>query len=319
MPGDNIVSTYLAEYPQANITCYNTNFEHYQNLKETNPTNAEYKFVAHYQTTIKHDLVVIAFPKSKNELCFTLAMITEYLSNNAQIIIVGEKNSGVQSSPKLTADFLQQCNKIDSARHCMLFTGQFNNIVKPFELEKWYKKYQVSIDDIELNIASLPGVFSQNHLDIGTALLLKNLPNKLHGKILDFGCGAGVIASFIGKKFSTAQLTLIDINALALASAEKTLEINQLAGHCFASNSLSKVNEKYDHVISNPPFHQGVKTNYQATETFLAGIRQYMSPKGNLSIVANSFLRYVPIMEKTIGKTVTKCKQSGFSIYYCQL
>jgi 16S rRNA (guanine1207-N2)-methyltransferase len=313
------LNIYLAEYPQANVTCYNTNFEDHQKLKQINPQQAQYKFVAHYQTTIKHDLVVIAFPKSKSELTFTLAMIAEYLSENAQIIIVVEKNSGIKSCPKLSTAFLQQCNKVDSARHCMLFTGQFNNRVKPFKLEAWFKHYQVNVEGIELNVASLPGVFSQDDLDIGTALLLKNLPSNLQGNILDFGCGAGVIASYIGKKYDNTLLTLIDINALALASAEKTLKLNQLSGNCFASNSLSTIVKKYNHVVSNPPFHQGIKTNYQATESFLKGIKGYIAPKGSLSLVANSFLRYLPIMEDTIGRTTTVCKQSGFSIYYCRL
>jgi 16S rRNA (guanine1207-N2)-methyltransferase len=58
-------------------------------------------------------------------------------------------------------------------------------------------------------------------IDLGTKLLLTNLPNHMTGNVLDFGCGAGVISCFIGKKFNTTRLSLLDVNALAITSAEK--------------------------------------------------------------------------------------------------
>ncbi|MCW8833197.1 MAG: methyltransferase [Colwellia sp.] len=185
-------------------------------------------------------------------------------------------------------------------------------------LDKWFKHYQLNINDIDLTIASLPGVFSQKKLDTGTALLLDNLPKMMQGKVLDFGCGAGVISCFVGKKFPQTQLSLLDVSALAITSAKKTLAINNLSGHVFASNSLSTVGEKFDHIVSNPPFHQGTKTSYQATEDFLKGINTFMKNKANITLVANSFLQYMPIMKQYIGETETLINQQGFNIYYCQ-
>ncbi len=63
------------------------------------------------------------------------------------------------------------------------------------------------------------------------------------------------------------------MSALAIRSAEETLTLNNLSGNVFPSNSLSMVKDHYQHIVSNPPFHQGTKTNYQATEEFfLKGI-----------------------------------------------
>ncbi|NQY64435.1 MAG: methyltransferase [Alteromonadaceae bacterium] len=324
-PADSMINEYLSHYPQTKITCYNTNFEHYeylqQKLQQLQPDNDKPNcyFSALYTTKIKHDLVIIHFPKSKAELQFTLAMLSEHLTTDARILIVGENKGGVKSAPKLTTNFMTQCNKVDSARHCNLFFGCFNNQTKPFNLEDWYHYYPLEIDAITMKIAALPGVFSQGGLDKGTALLLPNLPKNIRGKVLDFGCGAGVIACFIGKKYSDIQLSLIDINALALQSAKKTLEINNLSGNVFASNSLSKVNEKYQHVVSNPPFHQGLKTHYAATESFLHEIKRFISSKGDITIVANSFLKYRPIMEDSIGRTNILLNNKGFTIYQCQL
>ncbi|WP_044833846.1 methyltransferase [Thalassomonas actiniarum] len=319
LPADGLLAAYLEQYPSCKITCFNNNFEHHQALKQSYPGKAEFVFNCQYKSDKQHDLVVIAFPKSKAELAFTLAMINPQLPENTPILIVGENKGGVKSTGKLAADYIHHIGKVDSARHCTLFSGLANTEQAPFDINAWFKHYHFTQGDIKLEIASLPGVFSQNALDKGTELLLNNLPANLEGELLDFGCGAGVISCFIGKKYPQARLALLDVSALALASAEKTLAINGLSGTVFPSNSLSEVRGKYQHIVSNPPFHQGVKTHYGATESFLKQIKGHLKPKGNVTIVANNFLSYKPIMEKAIGTTTTLINEKGFAIYHSQI
>ncbi|MFT5758099.1 MAG: 16S rRNA (guanine1207-N2)-methyltransferase [Alteromonadaceae bacterium] len=310
---DDFTQTYLTKNPTARVTSYNTHFEYYQQHKLNKQVNCV--FSAHYQTKIKHDLVILQFPKSKTELNFTLTMISEHLTSDAKILVVGENKSGIKSIDKLTQKTLTSCNNIDAARHCLLFLASISLQAIPFDLNNWYQYYTVEFDNIHIKVAALPGVFSQKALDKGSAVLLENLPHSFKGQILDFGCGAGVIASYIGKKFPETQLSLLDVNALAINSAEKTLAINNLKGHVFASDSLSEVTKKYDHVVSNPPFHQGKQTNYVATERFLSEIKRFLVKQGDVIIVANSFLRYQPIMEQFIGKTIKVCSKNGFTVY----
>jgi len=317
-PADFLTQEYSQHYPSCKIDCFNVNYTEHLVIAKLNNPQINCHFSACYQSTIKHDLVILFFPKSKAEFSFTLTMINHALATHAQILIVGENNGGVKSVKKLSQPFLNHCEKIDSARHCSLFLGKFNDKTINFCLDDWFKSYQISLNNINLTIASLPGVFSQNELDTGTKLLLNNLPEKMSGKILDFGCGAGVISAYIGKKYHLAELSLIDVNALALKSAEKTLAINNLSGHVFASDCLSDVIEKYQHVVSNPPFHQGLKTHYASTEAFLSGIKNHLFKNGDITIVANNFLHYQQIMTDKIGKTARLMNNNGFCIYYCQ-
>ncbi len=325
LPEDGFINAYYELHKPCSISCFNTNFIDYQAIitkHSDDPTKVvQTQFSAEYKSNTCHDLVIIAFPKSKPELNFTMAMINHCINEKTKILLVGEKKGGIQSTPTLTKDLFSHCHKIDAARHCLLFAGLMKpeKLSEVFNLPDWFKKYQITIEGIELTIASLPGVFSQQKLDVGTALLLGNLPNKMTGKVLDFGCGAGVISCFIGKKFTDIQLSLIDVSALAIASAQESLALNSLSGRVFASNSLSNVNEKYQHVVSNPPFHQGVKTHYQASESFLAGINKKLNKQGDITIVANSFLRYQPIMQEHIGNTSVITKAQGFTIYQAQL
>lgn len=319
LPADNFMHEYLSLYPDSKLSYFTTNFEQYQAINQQKPAQVNCTFSAYYRSEQKHDLAIISFPKSKAELTFTLAMLSDSLTNNATIIIVGENKSGIKSVTKLSQDYIQHCGKADSARHCSLFSGQYMHPKKAFNLDDWYKYYQFDINGVSLKVASLPGVFSQKNLDIGTRVLLENLPNTLSGeKILDFGCGAGVIASFVHKQNPHCKPTLVDVSALALLSAEKTLALNSINNaELLPSNSLSAVTGKFDHVISNPPFHQGVKTNYIASESFLANIKKHLLPKGTLTVVANSFLRYQPLMEKAIATPKTLIQNKGFSVYHC--
>lgn len=319
LPPDSFIDEYLALFPDIEISYYSTNFEFFQAVDNSKSNKIKSYFSSEYKSETLHDLVIIAFPKCKAELAFTLAMLSDSLSEEATILVVGENKSGIKSLPKLSAGYISHCNKVDSARHCVLYAGISIKQDKTFNIEDWYKTYSLDVNDIALTVASLPGVFSQKELDTGTKLLLENLPSDLSGEVLDFACGAGVIACFIGRKFGSTSLTLTDVSALALTSAEKTIALNKLSGKCIASNSLSHIGGKYDHVVSNPPFHQGVKTNYQATESFLKSIKSKMKPSGSISIVANSFLKYQPIMEQAISKTSLIDKKNGFSIYLSRI
>jgi len=319
LPVDDFFQEYQSLHPQAEITCYNTNYQFHLHAQQLNLPKMATVFSACYQSDAKHDLVIIQFPKSKAELSFTLAMIAESVTQESLILIAGENKSGIKSLTKLTTEQLDDCAKIDAARHCLLYAASMIPPQKPFSLDNWLKPYSFTINNIEIAVVALPGVFSQNGLDIGTQVLLENLPKAIKGELLDFGCGAGVIASYLGKTFSGVNLHLLDVSALALYSAQETLKLNNLTGHIFPSNSLSDITGKYDHVISNPPFHQGLKTNYQATETFLSKIKPYLRPRGKVTVIANSFLRYQPIMEQALGHTQILAKQNGFSLYHCSI
>ncbi|GLX77949.1 ribosomal RNA small subunit methyltransferase C [Thalassotalea insulae] len=313
MPDDDLAALIKQQNPDCQLSFYDTNYQYHLAHRKFGDSHCSYN--AHYQSTEKHDLVIISFPKSKPELLFTLAMLNQCITAQNRLLIVGENKSGIKSLNKLIDSLSHFCHKVDAARHCLLFEASLRLSQAPFNLDDWYSYYQVNLAGRQFKVAALPGVFSQKSLDIGTKVLLEHLPKTIEGKVLDFGCGAGVIATFIGLNHPDASLTLADVSALALASSEKTLEINGLHGQTLATNSLSHIKDNYQFVISNPPFHQGVKTCYAATEQFLAKIKHQLTPAGSLVIVANSFLQYQPIIEQAFGSFEIICTKQGFSVY----
>ncbi len=158
-------------------------------------------------------------------------------------------------------------------------------------------------------------MFSHGEFDKGSELLLDTLP-KLHGRVLDFGCGAGVIGAVMKTNTPPGiELELSDISALAIESARETFKVNNLEAKFTATDVYVALEGPYDYLISNPPFHAGLKTFYAATEDFIAQAPKFLNPEGQLIIVANSFLRYPPLIEASLGSCETVASTNKFNIY----
>lgn len=298
----------------ASVSIFTTNFAYAKKMQCHEQINVQ--FSACYQKQPHIDMVLLYWPKAKAEAQFLLAMLMATLGQGTEIAIVGENRSGVRSIEKMFTPF-GNVTKFDTARRCSFYWGQCNHLPAPFVFEQYFTNYPITVGKQTLTIRSLPGVFSLGELDIGTRLLLDSLPD-LTGNVLDFGCGAGVIGAVIKSRFPDVQITMVDISALAIASAKETMRFNGLDGEIVASDVYSDISGKFDHIISNPPFHSGLKTHYNATETLLQQAPEFLKPNGGLLIVANHFLTYQPFIESAFGHCNLKAKNNKFAIYQAQ-
>lgn len=296
------------------VTVFTTNYGYYRQLQPYDQITSV--FGAEFTGDTQADLVLLYWPKAKAEAEYLLAMLMAKLGEDTEIVVVGENRSGVKSIEKMFKPY-GPITKFDSARRCSFYWGKCLNQPQPFDMQQWFKSYQVNYHNHQLTIKSLPGVFSHGQFDIGSQLLLDTLP-ALSGKVLDFGCGAGVIGSVMAILNPSIELEMCDISALAVESSKETLAANGLKGNVFASDVYSDTSNDYKFIISNPPFHAGLDTSYSATETLLAQAPNYQNTHGELLIVANSFLKYQPIIEKAFGNCETLNKTNKFAIYHAQ-
>jgi len=123
----------------------------------------------------------------------------------------------------------------------------------------------------------------------------------------------------LAKRNPALRVNMVDISALALESSRRTLAINGLQGKVTASDVYSDVATRFQHIVSNPPFHAGLKTFYAATEQFLAKAPEFLLPNGSLTIVANAFLRYQPILETHFKRTEVISSDAKFKVYLSKM
>lgn len=298
---DDNLPQLLCESGASQVMAFGLDYHNHKVVSSNNRhENLTVQFSPYYDNgdNKKWQQLVIYWPKAKERALYFLANLLPHLENDAEIYFVGDNKSGVKSAQKQIKDYCDNFTKVDSARHCALFRANYNNTAVIFDKQQWLKEYQVQAEDLTINIVSLPGVFSHGELDVGTHLLLGNLGHIKMKRTLDFGCGCGVIGTFIGLKRKDIPLELVDIDALAIESAKLTLAANNVNAKVYPSDGLSDLHGKFATIISNPPFHTGIKTDYRVPEEFIANAPQHLMDGGQLRIVANSFLRYEIFMEQ---------------------
>ena len=256
------------------------------------------------------DLIVFYWSKNKLENQFQLNQLLAQCQVGQQVLLVGENRSGIRSAEKMLAA-LGELHKSDSARRCSLYHFTLQKVPE-FCFKDFWQQY--ALPQLDLTVYSLPGVFSANALDDGSALLLSTIKAPM-GDVLDLGCGAGVIGSFVKKQHPRINLTMSDVHAMALESARQTLQQNGLQGEVLASDVFSEINQKFDLILSNPPFHDGRDTAYQAVTTLIEQAKWKLKSGGELRIVANSHLPYPELLNRHFGNYQILAQTNKFKVY----
>jgi 16S rRNA (guanine1207-N2)-methyltransferase len=262
---------------------------------------------------VAFDAAVLFLPKSRELAAYLLNALASRLAGR-ELYLVGEKRGGIEGAAKQLQAFGKP-RKLDSARHCQLWQVTVENAPQAKPLESLAERFELELADGPLKIVSLPGVFSHGRLDRGTALLLEHLDGLPVGHVLDFGCGAGVIGSIIKRRYPDSQVTLLDVDAFAVASSRLTLAANGLQGEVISGDGIDAAPRDLQVILSNPPFHTGVHTNYQASENLLKKSAEHLRSGGELRLVANTFLRYQPFIQEALGNCRTLTEAGGFRIY----
>ncbi|MNE11541.1 Ribosomal RNA small subunit methyltransferase C [compost metagenome] len=259
------------------------------------------------------EAAVLFLPKSRDLANYLLNALASRLAGRA-LFLVGEKRGGIEGAAKQLHAFGKP-RKLDSARHCQLWQVVVETPPEAVELESLAERYSLPLAEGPLEIVSLPGVFSHGRLDRGTALLLEHLEQLPAGHVLDFGCGAGVLGAAIKRRYPQSRLTLLDVDAFAAASSRLTLAANGLEAEVICGDGIDAAPKDLHAILSNPPFHTGVHTDYQASETMLRKAAEHLKKGGELRLVANSFLRYQPLIEERFGVCQLLAQGQGFKIY----
>ncbi|MFB2538729.1 methyltransferase [Acinetobacter sp. c3-l95] len=333
-PSDDLAITLLQHNSQSvAMWCWNHSDYQYLNRLKTEKNQQQLQSI-HFDILppVEHyDNVIIFVPKAKALLHYIIHQLIQTLDLNSNIYLVGEKNAGIEGSSKQLKDY-GKVFKIDSARHCQLWQFNFKSNIKDefkYQAEQYgIQDYDLNLKDfmneknIQLNIQSMAGVFSQNRLDIGTAQLLPFLNQVKSGKILDFGCGSGIMGLILAKLNPNNHIVAVDVDAFALHSTRLNFEKHGLSQQLttIAITDIQNLSQQaefqhaFDVIISNPPFHQGVKTDYQASENLCEHSKKLLNNHGELWLVFNDFLNYPNLLKTYFSEIIRHHHKHGFLV-----
>ena len=158
------------------------------------------------------------------------------------------------------------------------------------------------------------GVYSYGKIDKATQVLLENL--KVHGKkVLDLGCGYGVIGIVQKKEYPDLEVYMSDINKRAVEFAKinaknHNVEVDIRWGNLYEPWE----GMKFDMIVSNPPIVAGKKVWMEIVKR----APEFLEEGGSLQIVAyhnKGGRRIRDFMKEVFGNVEELCKTGGIRVY----
>lgn len=268
-----------------------------------NSLNAEIEFLTPFDTLPNDiDLVLLKLPKSAGFLSYLLSGLSKSVGPNCQIIAAGKAKEIQTATLKQFEHFFGACNTSLAKKKARLI---FANAKNKGQDSKFPIRWQ--LENTHYQVVNHANVFSRDSLDIGARFFIPHLPNTQDtARIIDLGCGNGVIGLTLLDKCPNAKITFVDESAMAVQSAHDTVATNKenelsrcqfVQNDClsgFASNSA-------DIIVCNPPFHQqNAVTDHIAWQMFTDSFR-VLRRGGELRIIGNRHLNYHEKLKRLFG------------------
>lgn len=171
------------------------------------------------------------------------------------------------------------------------------------------------------------GVFSAQHLDIGARLLLETAVPRFERRagraerVLDLGCGNGVLGVAAALANPAAHLSFVDESQLAVASARATYDgaiagadrpADFLVGGTLADAGVAR--ESIDVVLNNPPFHSHQAVTDATAWQMFGDARTALRRGGELWVIGNRHLGYHVKLKRIFGNCETVAANAKFVV-----
>jgi 23S rRNA (guanine1835-N2)-methyltransferase len=175
------------------------------------------------------------------------------------------------------------------------------------------------LEGTDMLIHNHANVFSRTSLDIGARFMLDNLPVHSARKVIDLGCGNGVLGLALLARDAEVEVTFIDESHMAVASAQLNVEHNLPdalpRARFMVNNCLDGVEVgSADRILCNPPFHQlQAITDHIAWQMF-SDAHRVLPQGGELWIVGNRHLDYHNKLKRLFANAQVVASNSKFVI-----
>ncbi len=263
---------------------------------------------------VRHDgtgtyaAAVVCLPRAKAAARALLAQAAAEVARGGIIAVDGQKTDGVDTALKDLRARVAVSDPLSKA-HGKLFTFAASDA-----LADWAAQPLI----IAGGFQTMPGVFSADGPDAGSALLAAVLPAKLGARVADLGAGWGYLSRAILARDGVKSLDMIEADFAALACARRNITDPRATFH-WADVRNFKAPHLMDTVVMNPPFHAGRDADPALGVAFLRAARAMMAPNGSLWVVANRGLPYMPVLAGLFRNVEDAGGTPAFRLTRCSL
>jgi 16S rRNA (guanine1207-N2)-methyltransferase len=262
-------------------------------------------------------LVLLLPPRQRDEARALFARALSLLADGGTVLAAMPNAEGAKSGE---ADLAKLAGDVQhlSKHKCRVFWANAGAVDQQL-LAEW-----LALDaprDIDDGYVSRPGLFAWNRIDRASALLAERLPLDLHGRVADLGAGYGYLGcQIVARCPRVAALDLYEAEARALEPAQINLARAQrqcgreLALAVHWHDVTRGLPQRYDAIVSNPPFHQGRADLPELGRAFITRAADALLPDGRLLLVANRHLPYEYHLGQRFQAVRTLVTQDGFKV-----
>lgn len=171
---------------------------------------------------------------------------------------------------------------------------------------------ECTINGICLKLYTDSSLFSPNFVDKGTLTMLSKIEFQPGQKILDLGCGYGVIGIYAAHFSGAENVTMIDCNPVAIELAKKNASYHDLGAiHIFQSDGLNNIVERdFDLILSNPPYH----ADFHVPKNFIESGFHHLKYGGHMIMVTKRYQWYKNKLQSVFGG-VKVIGENGYYIF----
>ena len=248
------------------------------------------------------DIVLVKLPNNHSYLSYMLSQLAVVVRPETVILAAAKAK---EINRNVLAMFEKQLGPAQASltvKKCRLIRCQ----AEPGKAQPQFP-LQWPLEDTHFTLINHANVFAREKLDLGARFLLQHLPmNNAGQRIIDLGCGNGVLGLTLLAEQPDIQLVFTDESYMAVASAQANIELN--LPKCLSNTEFvvddclaSQPDQSADQIICNPPFHQQhIVTSHIATQMFTEA-KRVLKRGGRLRIVANRHLNYQQQLQRLFG------------------
>lgn len=164
-------------------------------------------------------------------------------------------------------------------------------------MEKYTVKWHY--DGFNYVFHTLASLFSYRQVDLGTRQMIEQIDLQPDNKVLDLGCGYGVVGIWAAHMIGAEKVVMSDANIAALNMAAENIKANNLDEiQLIHSNGFDHIHDvDFNLILSNPPYH----TDFAVAKEFIEGSYQHLQSGGSLVMVTKRFKWYKNKIQSVFG------------------
>lgn len=175
------------------------------------------------------------------------------------------------------------------------------------------------LEDSEAVLINHANVFSRDKLDAGTRFFLQHIPSGDNAsKIIDLGCGNGIVGLIAAQINPNAKLIFTDESYMAVASAKANFGAlfgATRSADFFTTDCLSGfARDSVDCVLNNPPFHHNNAISDAVAWQMFNDAKAVLKTGGQLWVIGNRHLPYHVKLKRIFGNVSVVASNKKFVI-----